>query len=262
MNNPLDNLWMPWMDQELWRQDLLGGPSGFNRFEEVDDASGTRSADSSDASYDGLYVNDPRKRADYSRESMSFDKATSELSEALHYAVKYSQGMLDQFEREVIRTSLSAWVPPKLIATLWTMKVEWNGVHAAEADKDANTQPAKDVITYRGVVKRVIGALENIRAAGPPSVDIIEQAGSVLSPQVCRNTMKKLHVTLQGIEELMQSVRKDKNLMQPLVKEFGAAQSLLSDVDVLWAPKKQSSASRSRAKWEDDDFAWPDHRGE
>ena len=67
---------------------------------------------------------------------------------------------------------------------------------------------------------------------------------------------------MQGVEELMQSVRADRTLMGPLIKDIKAATVLLGEIAELWRPKERPSAGKMRARWEDEDCAWPEHQSE
>ena len=49
---------------------------------------------------------------------------------------------------------------------------------------------------------------------------------------------------MQGVEELMQSVRADRTLMGPLIKDMKAVTVLLSEIEDLWLPRE-----RERPSW-------------
>lgn len=260
----IDDLWMPMLAQDLWRRDFAGrGPSRFNRFEELEDVSLPRSMPSNDIRYGSPFAKDSKRRAEHTCEIVHFEQAADALCQALHFAIKHCKGIQEHFEGEVERSSISLWAAPKVVDALWAMNVDWNGVDLAALEKNPNQQPSSEVVTYKGVAKRLMCALDDMKSSGRPRLEYLDEAGSKLSPEVFRTTLNKLQVTMQGIEELMQSVAKDRSLMEPLIKDMMGATSLLADIEDLWRPPKQPVGGKARSKWgEDDDYVWPDYHGE
>ena len=69
----------------------------------------------------------------------------------------------------------------------------------------------------------MLDALEDLKSSGSPKVDRLHGAGSKFSPGVFRNTRNKLQVTLGVVEAMMHSVRKDRSLMDAVVRDPKAA---------------------------------------
>ncbi|TKA43351.1 hypothetical protein B0A54_05833 [Friedmanniomyces endolithicus] len=240
-----------------WQRNMYGYASPLSsRFEEVGDEPLPRSvAFSSTSSYAAPFAKEPRRRAESSRESVPFDKAADALCQALEYAAKHCQGIKEHFEKDV--APLSLWAPPKAIEALWTMKADWDGADQRAREKTAYQQPAGDVVTYESVVGRLLEALGEMRGCGRPRVELLgEGKGEAeLSPEAFRYTMSKLDMTLRGIEDLMVSVRKDRRLVEPLVKDLVAAAGLLRSVEELWMPPRRTGKYRARAESDEEEYA-------
>ncbi|TKA83681.1 hypothetical protein B0A55_00314 [Friedmanniomyces simplex] len=251
-----------------WQRNMYGYTSPLSsRFEELGDEPLPRSSafnSSSTPDYGPPFATQDSKRraADYSREPLPFAQAAETLCQALEYATKHCRGIREHFEKEV--ASISLWASPKAIEALWGMKAEWDGVDQGVREKTAyqQPQPAGDVVTYKSVVERLLAALGGMKRCDQPCVvdRMMEGEGgkagppAELSPEVFRYTMKKLEVTLRGIEELMGSVRKDRRLVEPLVKDLGSAAALLREVEEVWVlPRRRSAAGKYRARAESDE---------
>lgn len=256
----IEDTWTPLLDPNMWRRDYVA-PS-VNRFEELQEDMLPRSLSSNDLGYGSAFAKDSQRRAEYAREEVPFEVAADSLHQALQYAIKHCKGLRDHFEK-VVDPSVSLWAPPKVIDSLWSMMLEWDGVDLAAREKTMNQQPFHDMVTYRSVVRRLRDGLEDMRVCGRPRLEYLEEAEAKLSPEVFRNTMNKLQVTVRGVEELMQSVRKDRSLMEPLLKDLAAASQLLTDVEELWHPRRRYATPKARARWEDEeDYIWPNFHGD
>jgi hypothetical protein len=287
-----DDFWMatmPMMSQGPRRPDSFSrNPgSGFRRFEEVLEDPPARPAKMPPMHPNNIpfdfgygYGSPPAKKvgnekngrgiphhhyhAGAGKEAVPFDAAADALCQALQFAVRHCKGILEQFDAEIAKASIAAWAPPKVVDALWAMRLEWDGVDLAEAEKNPNLSSKRstgkqDTVTYTEIVKRVLGAREDFKTCARPQIEWLEEVESTLSPEVFKNTMKKLEVTMSGVEKLMQSVRKDRALMEPLVKDLMAATSLLEDIEDLWVPARKHAAGKGgRTRWEDDEYDWVD----
>lgn len=263
-----EDIWvpMPAPNSTRWQQGVFGNNSLLSsRFEDLSDGPLSRQPGSAPGpfGYGSPFAEHSKRRTEYSHEAVSFDKAADALCQALEYATKHCKGIKEHFEKEIVGSSISLWAPPKVVDALWAMKVDWDGVDLAAREKTTNQQPSPDIVTYRSVFERLLTAMEDMEVCGRPRFEYVEDAGSKLSPEVFRNTMNKLQVTLRGIGELMHSVRKDRSLMGPLVKDLVSATALLADIDKAWTPRHRPAASRARAHWADEvDEVWPQYHGE
>ncbi|KAK4545138.1 hypothetical protein LTR36_003689 [Oleoguttula mirabilis] len=265
--NPyIDDICMPMLNQEFWGRDFRRGmPQGVNnRFEELEDSPYPRSMSSNNVGYGSPYAKDSKQRSKYtSREAVSFEKAADALCQALHFAIKHCKGIRGHFEGAVEQSSVSVWAPPRIIDSLWSTYLQWNGVDLALLHGNPNQQPSQEVVTFKDVAQRLTGALGDMRSCKGPRMEHLDGSGSKLSPEVCKTTLKKLHVTMQGVEELMRRVSKDRKLMEPLAKELMAATGLLADIEDLWRPTVKRATGNNGSRWNDDDgYEWPDYRGE
>lgn len=253
----------PWSmrDQNTWNRDFLGGVP--RRFEELED-SPLSSMSSDNVNYGSPYTPDFRRRNhSLPRKGVPFDEAADAMSQAIQFAIEHCKGIRKHFEDDVERSSISLWSPPKVIDALWAMNVEWNGVNAAQREPNPSQQPSPEVVTYQSIAKRLFRALEELKTSGRPRMEYFEDNGSKLSPAVVRSTLNKFYGSMQGIEVIVKSVRKDRKLMERLIKELESAAELLTDIEDLWRPAVKSRRGKARARWEDDeDFVWPDYRGE
>ncbi|TKA74087.1 hypothetical protein B0A55_05219, partial [Friedmanniomyces simplex] len=254
----IEDVYVPSATNNPWQRNMYGYTSPLSsRFEELGDEPLPRSSAFNSSSTPGygppFATKDSKRRAaDYhprerEREPVPFAQAAETLCQALEYATKHCRGIREHFEKEV--ASISLWASPKAIEALWGMKTEWDGVDQGVREKTAyqQPQPAGDVVTYKSVVERLLAALEGMKKCERPRVVDRMMEGeegegeggkawppAELSPEVFRYTMKKLEVTLRGIEELMGSVRKDRRLVEPLVKDLGSAAALLREVEEVW----------------------------
>ncbi|KAK5124475.1 hypothetical protein LTR85_001692 [Meristemomyces frigidus] len=253
------NMWTPMGNQDFYGR---GPPGMHNRFEEFDDSPLPRMP-SDNSGYGNPYAKGTKSRTEYSsRNTVSFDKAADALFQELQFAIEHCKGVRDHFARQVERSAISSWCSPKVVDALWTMNAEWTGIDLASVERNPTMQPIPGVVTFTAIAKRLSDALKDLKAAGFPRMESLEDRSNV-SPEVVMSTLKRLQVTTQGIEHLMQSVRKDRRVVEPLVKEMEAAVALLGDIEDVWRPATKPRAGKARAKWDDDDdFVWPDYRGD
>jgi len=180
---------------------------------------------------------------------MPFDKATEALVGASNEAIKVCSRLVEKFDDETKQVRL--WVEPSVVDALWRMRLEWDGMLASPPPEEGKSRQTPEYTTFQGVVREYCDALRNLRYSHPPDMGRFATAESQLSPQVLRTTQKKLRVTLQGIEELLDDVVGQRSLMPPLVKELKAAHGLLLDIDYLWRPLKNPGGDRrpERSAW-------------
>jgi len=188
---------------------------------------------------------------DSGRQGPPFEKAAGGLSHALRFPRKHCKGMLQGFDKEVLRSNNVSWTPPHVIDMLWTMKLEWNGVDIRELEKNPKARCSPDTVTYNDDVADLLNAMRDLKMCRRPRQDDLEATG--FSPEVVKNTIKKLDVTLADVEESMQAVKEDRKLMQPLMKDKLAANDLLVEIEEIWSPSGKSREDERRAKWDEND---------
>ena len=236
-----------------WQSSMYGfgaGTSPYGRFEELGEEPGRHPLSASDVAF-GF----PKHRGDFARGLIAFDKAAEALYEALQYAVKHCKAIKEQFDSEIIESSIAQWVPPKTISALWTMKIDWDGIDAAAHEDPGVKQPHAAPATYRDIRKSLLEALQNMQRCDRPHLGVLNGSEVKLSPEILRITLNKLQVTLTGVEEMMQSVRKDRLLMDALIKDLGATSQLLMDVEELWTSRPQPMRQRGR-DYREDGYNW------
>ncbi|KAK5743442.1 hypothetical protein LTR17_002617 [Elasticomyces elasticus] len=256
----IEDVYMP--NTNPWQRNPYAYASPLSsRFEELGDeplpVRSTTSSNSNSSGYGNTFPKDSKRRPEYPRERspVPFDKAADALCQALEYASKHFRGIKEHFEREV--SPIAYWAPQKAIDALWTMKADWDGIDLTTRERSSYQQPASNVTTFKAVVERLTEALRNMKMCGRPRGDWTEQQRQEVSPEVFRYTMNKLEVTLNGIGELVQSVRKDRRLVEPLVKDLISATALLRDVEESWSPRRKSSSGyQARAESQEEDYAW------
>lgn len=267
------------MDQNFWTRGLLGrtplmgppmgGPSpmGFgNGYQYPDEPKTRKKKPKSNAAlyneYGKPFSSDSGKKKiprPSSRAEVPFEQAASDLHEALEVAVRHFKNFHDVFENQIARSGMSMWAPPDVIDDLWTMKLEWDGrnMAAAGAGEADPPPPVSGAVTYLGMAERVMSALVELKSCSRPRAETVGAAQSRLGPQVFTTTMKKLRVAIEGLDDLMEAVVKDRTLMGALVKEMVAAIALLDDIEDLWQTRMASGTKgKGRAKTGAEEFSW------
>lgn len=236
----VDDMWMP-MPNGMMAQSFMNssGRELPNRFEEIVGLPLSRSMSSTDIAYGSHYLNEFSHRDDHPSFVMPFERAATALNNTLDSAIKFCKEVGKQFENETL--NVAVWADPKCIDSLWTMKLDWNGVPASEYARSWDIQPASTIVTYNMVVKSLHRAVDELRVSDGPSTPGLQQLDrSQQSPERVRTTLKKLLVTFEGIEELMDSVRTRRERMMDLQKELVSAQSMLRDIRDLWTPQRMA----------------------
>ncbi|EMC95821.1 hypothetical protein BAUCODRAFT_505304 [Baudoinia panamericana UAMH 10762] len=263
------DLWMPpGISTSMWQHslnDLCHEPSPPRSYEDLSDNNVLTPAFSafSLGRADGVAQANRARGARRYQGAVPFERAVDTLCQALHSAMKHCKGIKDHFDKTIEASSIALWAPPRAVDALWTMNVEWDGVDRSRRAHFPEQQPAPEVVTFQGIIARFENAMKAMAHCSGPRLDYLEYADHKLSPEVFRNTLSKLKVTLKGVEELMQSVRKDRGLMEPLIKDLMAATQLLDDIGPLWVPRPRTTAAKSR-RWmqEGDDHERPWYRGD
>ncbi|KAI7540350.1 hypothetical protein KC331_g9224 [Hortaea werneckii] len=250
------------MDQNFWTRGLLGrtplmgppmgGPSpmGFGNGYQYPDEPKTRKQK-------------PRSNAALYNEygkPFSKDSAKKKIPRpSSHAEVPFEQAARICMRHWRWRSGMSMWAPPDVIDDLWTMKLEWNGRNmAAAGGREADPlPPVSGAVTYLGMAERVMSALVELKSCSRPRAETVDAAQSRLGPQVFTTTMKKLRVAIEGLDDLMEAVVKDRSLMGALVKEMVAAIALLDDIEDLWQTRMSSGTKgKGRAKTGAEEFSW------
>ncbi|KAI7276005.1 hypothetical protein KC345_g6845 [Hortaea werneckii] len=267
------------MDHNFWTRGLLGrtpligppmgGPSpmGFgNAYHYPDEPKPRKPKPRSNAAlYNDYGKPYPRESArkkiprPSSRAEVPFEQAASDLHEALEVAARHFKNFRDVFETQIAKSGMSMWAPPDVIDDLWTMKLEWDGRNmAATGGREADPlPPVSGAVTYLGMAERVMSALVELKSCSRSLAETVEAAQSRLGPQVFNTTMKKLRVAIEGLDDLMEAVVKDRTLMGALVKEMVAAITLLDDIEDLWQTRMSSGPKgKGRAKTGAEEFSW------
>ncbi|KAF2773716.1 hypothetical protein EJ03DRAFT_347684 [Teratosphaeria nubilosa] len=259
------SLWMPMMSPDLWRRDFVGrgatpapGISGFQSPESMPFFRATQPQ--TEQKYGGSDRRYGRSASDRGEYGLPFDQAADALCQALHFAIKHCQNLRESFNQEVVKSTITSWAPPKVVDALWIMKLDWDGIDSSEAERAPNAQRTPETVTFKDVVTNLFKAREALKTCARPRVEYFGEADSKPSPEVFRNTMKKLECIMSGVEEMMKSVRFDRSLMEHLVKDMTAATALLGEVEDLWLPaRKQRAAEKARTKWEEENYVWAEY---
>ncbi|KAK3669625.1 hypothetical protein LTR78_010500 [Recurvomyces mirabilis] len=247
-----EEMWTPMSGAMPWPRSMYGAGASvpnYDRFEELEEVPIRHPLSAS-----GMAFRSPKHRGGSGHNLIAFDKAAEALYEALQYAVKHCKAIKEQFENEVIQSSIVQWVPPNMMIALWTMKIDWDGSNAATQDGAAAQQPHAGVATYRDM-KSLLEAMKDMQMCELPRLGDLNGSEVRLSPEILRNTINKLQVTLHGVEEMMQSVRKDRLLMDALIKDLESTVQLLMDVEELWTSRPRPAGPRARGGREDE-YRW------
>lgn len=241
---------MPPSGPELWRQSFPSSNfRGFTRLGDIDGLATPCPIPAFEPRCNGHYFKHSKRRMESDRQGPPFAKAASGLSHALHFARKNCKGILERFNKEVLRSTIASWTPPHIIDMLWTVRLEWNGVDLCELENNPKTQRSPDSCTYNDAIADLFSAIRDFRMCQRPRQEDLEATEFGL--EVIKNTTKKLDVTLAVVEGLMQAVKKDWKLMQPLMKEMLAASDLLTEMKEIWSPSGKYRKENWRAKWDE-----------
>ena len=175
-----------------------------------------------------------------------FDRAAMALNYSLDAAVKFCKDVEKQFDNET--SGIAVWADPQSVEDLWSMKLAWNGVPISEHPQNRDIMPASTVITYNMMVKDLYDAMEELRMAAVPNLAGVRDLDCAQqSPERIRTTLRKLNVTFDGIDELIESVRTHRERISALQKELSSAQNLLRGIRDLWMqqPRRADRGQRS-----------------
>lgn len=235
------DVWPPTVSRGIWQQGFPSNrfPSIGNRFYEVEDEPLQRSWSSDDISQHSPFLSSPKPWANQSVGRIPFETAAWELFEALEQTRGNFEHCHNQFKEET--RGVQFWAPPDVIDKLWAMKMDWNGVPAFEAARDPNLKPKDEAVYYKKYARQLLRAWEGMKSCGPLPFDLLQNPGSKLGPVEVRTAMKKLEATFQGIEELMQLVRTDRNRAHALSDQLTDARRCLTDIEELWTTTRKST---------------------
>ena len=229
------------MNDNIWRRDSMHGyrSSTLNRSEQLNKLPSFRSNSLKDISHS----RELGRRTGYKRQLLSFEKAGTALFDALSQALRFCKEFDQEFVADTYRVEW--WAPSKVVNALWAMKMEWNGIPAAELAKNPDLKPGDHTQTYKKVVVNLMQAWEDMMACDPISKDILHRVDSKLGLVEVKTSMNKLHVTFQGIEELVLIVRKDRLRMPALINQLRDARNVLLDLESAWDPTRQEDSQRN-----------------
>ncbi|KAK5114460.1 hypothetical protein LTR62_002395 [Meristemomyces frigidus] len=246
------NTWMPLDGAAPYGQDLYGQqPLHYGISDDFSQAVPPYAAGS-------VSTSSPRRHTTTMRGSIPFDRAAEAMYQALQYATKHCKSIQEQFDKEVMHSSIAQWAAPELLGELWTAMLDRTGIDVSNREPSITATPVSSSTTiYRDVVNTVSEGLEGIGACSRASGFGQADRGELkLSPEVFRNTINKLGVTFHGIEEMMKSVRKDRLLMDALVKDFELGMQLLGDIEEVWRARACPVVLGGRDMRREDGYEW------
>ena len=240
VTEPFAAAWMSTIDRDLSSHKYMGshGISNPGQYENVN----RRRQLARSISQDGYDPKSSGRRSGYIGQRISFEKAASDLFEALNEAVGFCVRFEESFREETGKLQL--WAPPLVVKALWTTRIDWNGVPATDFATDPKSKPIENADYYNKHVKGLLRAWEDINFCGPIPLDALEDTGSKLSPVEVKTSIKKLQVTFQGIVELLRMVHTDSNKMRALITQLRHARDALLDIEDLWDPPKKDEQER------------------
>lgn len=253
----INDMYMPVPSQSslTWPLNYLpGGGMPFNRVQEFEDAAalGGLYGDAAAA-----YHTQPRRGRGAADYPVASDRAAKKLNQVLRTTSADLKELHKRFENDVV-DNIGQWTPEKVIDTLWTARLDWDGAKPKARETDASSGSgearASSAVIYGITARRLLSALENMRNAEAPAIvsyELIEACSSKeFSPELFKHTMGMLQDTVKVIEGLVSGgVRKDRKLMKLLLEEMGDAMRALERLEEMW--KGWARRKSALSSWED-----------